>query len=135
MQCRDAQRKLSADMDGELDPVSSGSLTRHVAQCPICREMADDFRWIDQRVRSLPKLDAEADLATRLLERIGEVAGQGARRVSAQPAGARLMSWLAELIELMEPGKPTGSRTLDEFADFPPSSLGFVYVRLLDPSG
>lgn len=135
MQCRDAQRKLSAAMDGALDPASARSLARHVAQCPECRELAADFSHVDQQVRSLPKLDPETDLSARLLERVHDVAGQGAHRVSDQPAGTRLLGWLATLIELLEPGKPTGSRTLDEFGDFPPFSLGSVYVQLLDPPG
>lgn len=43
MDCQQALEAVSAALDGELSQEEQAALTAHLAQCPECRELAEDF--------------------------------------------------------------------------------------------
>jgi hypothetical protein len=134
MQCQVVQRRISAYLDGELDSAFSKSMERHIGQCEACRTMAADFRSADELVRSLPRFDPGPDFAGQLLEKVGEPASV-LGRAGDRPLFAPVMRFISSFMDLLEARKSPSTRTLDEFSDFPPFSLGFIYFRLLDQSG
>lgn len=46
MDCASAAGRLKAWLDGEVDPGTAEDLARHVADCPACRSIQDDYRAI-----------------------------------------------------------------------------------------
>jgi hypothetical protein len=134
MDCRKAQGKISAYLDAETDSVSSRDLEAHVRECADCRAMLDGFQRLDALVRGLPGLQLGPDFAKQMvmrakgLERAGEI-----KSGLMRPLFYTLLSAVQDLSDLVSRARPASStRTLDEFDDFPPLSMGYIYFRLLD---
>src|SRR5262249_49976320 len=51
MRCEDAQDLVGPLVDGELTGQQKRELEIHVASCPICTELADDYRTIGRQLR------------------------------------------------------------------------------------
>jgi hypothetical protein len=135
MQCQDIQRNLSAYMDGELDSASARRVDHHLGRCATCRGVAADFRNIDDLVRSLSKLDTSSDFEGQLLELVGESHSSTIEQGLDRSPFAVLMRFMSRFMDLLEARKSPSTRTLDEFSDFPPFSLGSIYFKLLDQPG
>lgn len=135
MQCQKVQRKISAYMDGELDEASSRSMERHISQCGKCREMAADFKEIDVLIRGLPKLDMGPDFVGQFLERVSESRAPVAGKSSNRWPFATVMRFMSNFMDLLEARNAPSTKTLDEFGDFPPFSMGHIYFKLLDQTG
>ncbi len=135
MRCQDIQRNLSAYIDGELDSASSRRVKHHLGQCGTCRGVAADFRNVDDLVRNLSKLDTSSDFAGQLLEMVGESHGSTTEEGLDRSPFAVLMRFMSRFMDLLETGSSPSTRTLDEFDDFPPFSLGSIYLKLLDQPG
>ena len=50
MQCRDARELVSAFIDGEVAGDRQHAVAMHVATCPVCMALADDYRRIGQQL-------------------------------------------------------------------------------------
>lgn len=135
MQCQKVQRKISAYMDGELDAAASRSIERHISQCGACREMAADFKEVDVLVRGLPKLDMGPDFVGQLLERVSESHAPVADTYSDRSLFATVMRFMSNFMDLLEARSSPSTKTLDEFGDFPPFSMGYIYFKLMDQTG
>mgnify|MGYP000442269164 CR=1 FL=1 len=135
MRCQDIQRNLSAYIDGELDSASARRVEHHLGQCGTCRGVAADFRDVDGLVRSLSRLDASSDLAGQLLEMVGESRGPTTEKGVDRSPFAVMMRFMSRFMDLLEAGSSPGTRALEEFDDFPPFSLGSIYLKLLDQPG
>lgn len=135
MQCQDAQRKISAYMDGELDAASWRSVEHQFSQCGECRKMVADFKEVDALVRGLPKFDMRPDFVGQLLEKVGESRAPVAEARSDRSLFAPVMRFMSNFMDLIEPRKSPSTKTLDEFSDFPPFSMGYIYFKLLDQTG
>lgn len=134
MQCQDARRKISAYMDGEIDPESARSLEHHMSRCGPCREAAADFRDVDSRVRSLWAPGAAHEGLKRLL-----VMGKEPRSATAEKRWDRsplsaLIRLMSSIVDLMETRR-SSMHTLDELDDFPPLFLGSIYLKMLNQPG
>jgi len=46
MKCIQVQLRLSAFLDGEVSPVETDEIKSHLAQCPDCRKIADEFSLV-----------------------------------------------------------------------------------------
>lgn len=132
MQCQKVQRKLSAYLDGELDSATSRNVESHLDQCAACMNMVADFRKVDALVRGLPKLDVAPEFVAQLLKQVGE---SGTLNESARwdrfPFAPVLRVMLA-FLDLLEERRSASTHTLDEFGDFPPCSIGHIYLKLLN---
>jgi anti-sigma factor RsiW len=53
MDCQDIQARLSAWVDGELEPDARDAVRAHVDSCPACRGLADDLTTVREAARSL----------------------------------------------------------------------------------
>jgi hypothetical protein len=121
-------------MDKELDAASSRSIELHISQCGACREIVADFREVDILVRGLPRVDSSPDFVVQLLERLSESRPPVEEERSHRSVFSAVMRFLSNFMDLLE-AKKYPSKTLDEFGDFPPFSMGYIYFQLLDQTG
>lgn len=135
MQCEDIHIKISAYMDGEMDSASARRVEHHLSQCPKCREVAADLKNVDALVRGLSKLDASPDFAGRLLETARNLHTLRADKVLHRSPFPALMQFMSHFMDLLEARRSPSTRTLDEFGDCPPFSLGSIYFNLMDQPG
>jgi anti-sigma factor RsiW len=132
MQCQKVQRKLSAYMDGELALAALRSVESHLDQCAACMKMVADFRKVDALVRELPRFDVSPEFVAQLLKEVGESGTPAKRSLSGWYPFAPILRVMSAFLDLLEERKSAGTHTLDEFGDFPPCSIGYIYLRLLN---
>jgi hypothetical protein len=94
MRCRAAQRRLSDELDGALDPRRRSRLEGHLRVCPACRAYRGGLARLQAGVRPEAGRSAEywAGFEKRLEARLdGEEAGR--RAVESPFAGRRRVAW------------------------------------------
>jgi hypothetical protein len=80
--CKLIRPLLSTYHDGELDPAQRAKVEAHLAACPECRRVLDEYRALGQDVRELPNVRVPAEMARGFETRL--------RKLSASPwHGAR----------------------------------------------
>lgn len=132
MECRHARRKISAYLDHELDAPSVQRLELHLQQCMECRRTLEDFRGLSEKVRSLPKIDPGPDFATRMVRAVRESTALGPGEVPARLSlWGRLSRVVDDFMEVVSPPRSPATGALNEFNDFPPLSMGYIYVNLI----
>ena len=121
-------------MDKELDEATSRFITEHLKDCPRCREYLHEFREVDNRLYGLPRNDPSPDFSRRVLR-----AAMGTSTIIDEkpvPFSSRLRFALERLSEeifsLIPSGRHRPIRILEEFSDYPPLSMSFIYFRLLE---
>ncbi len=134
MNCSQIKRKLSVFLDNELDKTTSRLIEEHLSACPYCREYFQEFREIDDLVSGLPGIVPSPDFSRRVVQ-----AAIGTPKTVEEkpvPFSSRLRFALERLSEKIFSLIPSGSRqpikTLEEFGDYPPLSMSFIYFRLLE---
>ena len=132
MQCQKVQRQVSNYMDWELDSASSRSVEQHISQCRACRKMFADFQEVDDLVRGLPRFDMGPNFVGQLLETISASHAPVAPKPLDRSLFAPVARFMSSFMDLLEARKSPSTHTLDEFGDFPPASLGYIYFKLLD---
>jgi hypothetical protein len=132
MQCQKVERKISAYLDGELDSAASRSIESHLDHCAACKEIVADFRRVDSLVRGLPRLDVNSKFVPRLLKEVGRPSGPVESARYDRFPFAPILRVVSTFIDLLEERKPASTHTLDEFGDFPPCSMGYIYLKLLN---
>jgi hypothetical protein len=134
MNCSQIKKKLSAFMDNEMDGTSSRFITEHLRDCPQCRDYLRDFREIDNLVCGLPRNDPTPDFSWR----VAKAAIETSKIVDEKPVpfssrlGFALERLSAEIFSLIPLGAGQSTGTLEEFNDYPPLSMSFIYFNLLE---
>jgi predicted anti-sigma-YlaC factor YlaD len=132
MQCHKARAKISAYMDHELDAASSRRLELHLHQCAECREALNDFQELDDMVRELPKIEPGPDFAKQMVMRVSEIAATGeVKRQGRLSLFDRLSRLVEDCVHVVSRARTPSTGTLDEFGDFPPLSMSYIYFRLI----
>ncbi len=105
MICKRARHLFGACWDDELTQAERDGLESHLASCPACRAEYDDFSRTLELAASLPRIDASADFADRVLARARRattapdlVRGTGARWVPAAVAAAAAVLVIAAVL-------------------------------------
>ncbi len=133
MKCRQARAKISAYMDHELDAASSRQLESHLRWCVECREVLDDFQELNDMVLSLPKIELDPDFAAQMVRK---VSGTGtASKIKRQVRSSlfeRLSRIAEDFVDLVSSARSPSIGALDEFSDFPPLSMSYIYFNLMD---
>ncbi|MBF0496046.1 MAG: zf-HC2 domain-containing protein [Deltaproteobacteria bacterium] len=132
MHCSKACEKISAYLDHELDSELSQQVAHHIGQCDDCREVFQDFQKINATVREWPKIELAPDFARQLGRMVEAKEGQATGRLSVPWP---LWRFVQSFIRLLDATRYSSAQTLDEFNDFPPFSMGYIYFKLLDQSG
>ena len=73
--------KVTALVDGALDPRDAAALEAHLALCGDCRTLAQAERAVHQRLHSLPEPDLPPGLETRLRARLDQPRRSGLARL------------------------------------------------------
>lgn len=68
--CNDAQHDFSAYWEGDLPALRRERLESHWSTCEHCRTEYEGFAAAMQAVRALPRLEAPADMTSRVLARV-----------------------------------------------------------------
>jgi len=132
MRCVDVKERLSAYLDRELEPVQERPVEEHLEQCLKCREYLADLQTIDGQLQALPRVDMGAEFAEAMTVKVcKDFLARDGSPVGLTGLLGRLANLLEALFELLEASGSPRTRTLDEFSDFPPLSMGYVYCRLL----
>jgi len=132
MKCVDVKERLSAYLDRELEPVLERPVEEHLDRCLKCREYMAELQTIDAQLQALPRVDMGAEFAEAVTVRVcKDFLARDGSPVGLTGLLGRLANLLEALFELLEASGSPRPRTLDEFSDFPPLSMGYVYCRLL----
>ena len=70
MQCREAHEILSALLDDEVGAEQQQAARAHIAGCSLCAQLARDYRRIGDKLRTVARMPAPADLADKVLARL-----------------------------------------------------------------
>lgn len=132
MRCGDVKERLSAYLDRELESALEGLVREHLDRCGACGEDLAELKGLDIRLQALPKVRMYPEFAEALTVRVCRDSLAADRsRLGGAGLFARLTSLLQTLFDLVETSRSPRTRSLDEFSDFPPLSMGYVYCRLL----
>ena len=63
---------LSAYCDGDLDPVRTAVVERHLAECADCRAEVADLQTLLRLLHSTPPVEAPPWLSSRIMARVRE---------------------------------------------------------------
>lgn len=80
MNCREATDRLTAYLDGELDPAASSAMRGHLRLCESCRLAAEDHAAIRDRLGELQRPEPPAALWDGVLAQLGQAEIADARR-------------------------------------------------------
>jgi predicted anti-sigma-YlaC factor YlaD len=142
MQCKNAKRKLSALIDGELAPSLREEVQDHLASCGACRQAFEGLSQTWEMIRTVPPASKPAPyLYTRIRARLDaeeSVSPIGFWRRLVVPLTSAVVVALGVFfgsqIGVNGHGDTAlaaedyfGSVYLDAFQDFPTASLGAVY--------
>lgn len=65
--CEEYWQLLNARLDGELSPDDAARLEQHLAQCPHCRQSAEDLDVLQAAMRDLPVVAAPAGFKDKVM--------------------------------------------------------------------
>lgn len=131
MKCENVQIKLSAYMDGELDPGLHEEIAGHLRQCPKCREELEELSSVDTLIRGLPQLSLSDEFAKAVVARVQDAVASEPKEHFLRRAWKVLLEYSEKFFELFEPESRIGTRSLDEFNDIPASFIGYAYFKVL----
>lgn len=83
MNCDTCQKRLSAWLDNELDPIEQREVEEHVAECKICQQVHSELVALDRQMRSL---ELPAMAPERVLRQVESIA-------TSSPARPRESMW------------------------------------------
>jgi len=92
--CNKIRPLISEYIDDALDPRRSVEIDRHLASCPDCRQIADDFRANKSVMASMPLRQTSSGFDAALAQRLAAINQQKAKR-----------SWLAGIAEALRPSR------------------------------
>ncbi len=94
MNCRDMEILIQKAIDNNLSAAGQKILHAHLAVCPTCRQLYQEYFELDQLLQNnLPQVDVPADLGEKVMSAINE-----AKVVPLSPAGAGRNSTKKKLI-------------------------------------
>lgn len=87
MRCRKAQHLVSADFDQIMDDTQRAALRSHLAECPDCRQFADQVRGVSRWLSVLQAPEPRPSFTQRLMAKLPD----------RQMERSSLWEWLAAL--------------------------------------
>lgn len=136
MRCQEVESKISAFMDDELDSGVRQTIEIHLDSCGGCLEQLEGLRKLDGLLQELPRVHVAPEFAEKLALEVRTEAAA----IEKSPFGRLgflngLLTLAHDFFDLLERPKSPSTNTLDEFNDFPPLSMGYIYCRLLKQCG
>ena len=132
MHCDKIKIKLSAYLDNELGSEISRGVEEHLAKCSGCREELKALKTINQRIMDFPTLRVSEDFAEQVMLNIDKFALDKKHEKIIRRPIVSITGFFENLFDLIKSRKWSSTRSLEEFGDFPPCSLGRVYINLIE---
>ena len=132
MKCRDIQEKLSAYIDEELNPDQFENVTQHLLHCQKCSSALEDLQKVDTVLNNAPLYSVPAKFSEKLMQEIDITSSSTENLNIISLIFAPVTKFFLNFFTLVESLKSFKTTTLDEFSDFPPCSMGYIYFNLID---
>ena len=130
MKCNEVRKKLSPYLDNELDQGQMKRIEDHLDDCSICLREFELLKKSDAWLKAFPREDLSKEFHDKLVRELEALSmpihNVVHKRRSIWSAG-RIVDCFSLLFR-----RPKGTRTMDVFDDFPPWSLGHVYLKLIN---
>ena len=129
MKCNEVRKKLSPYLDNELDQGQMKRIGDHLNECSTCLEEFELLKKTDAWLKAYPREDLSKefhDQLVRELEAFSMPIDHVVRKRSILSAG-RMIDRFSAILR-----RRKGSWTMDAFDDFPPWSLGHVYLKAIN---
>jgi len=88
MRCAQAHKLIGDHLEGAIGAADNVRLEKHLAECPDCRAILEDFQKIADTARDLPKHEPSARVWTGVLAGVGLSGREPARERAERPAFA-----------------------------------------------
>jgi hypothetical protein len=131
MKCQEVQERVSAYLDDELDSALHQGMANHLNQCARCREELDGFQGVDALLKGLARLDVGPEFAEHLVVGVCKESVASERMCFEGGVSNPVLRFFESFFELLGPARSRRTRSLEEFDDFPPLSIGYLYCRIL----
>ena len=132
MKCRDIQEKLSAYIDKELNPDQFENVTQHLVHCPECNSELEALQKVDTVLNNASLCSLHAMFSEKLMQEIDITSSSIENLNIINLIFAPIKKFILNFFTLIESLKSFKTATLDEFSDFPPCSMGYIYFNLID---
>lgn len=130
MKCNEVRKKLSPYLDNELDQGQLKRIEDHLTECSTCLKEFELLKKTNACLKEIPREDVSKEFHKNLVRELESfsipIDDMGHERSSIWSAD-RMMDRFSILFR----GRKS-PWTMDAFDDFPPWSLGHVYLKLLN---
>ena len=130
MHCNEIQSRLSVFLDDELEPEIRQLVKGHINKCVECREALKALQRVDRRIKDFPSIPAPEGFSDQVMLRAGKSASTIKYKQTIRRTTDSAVGFLDDLLDLIKSRQRLTTQILDEFADFPPCSLGRAYIKL-----
>ena len=131
MNYREIREKISPYMDNELNSEQSKCVDQHLLHCPVCREELKLLQQVDAAVKEMPAYSPSAQFSAQLMQLIAKEAALPERDGFTYNIFVHPVKFLEKFYNLLNSQWVSTTATLDEFGDFPPCSISYIYFKLL----
>ena len=132
MKCKEIQEKLSTCIDKELNPDQLKDIKQHLLHCKKCRSELKGLQNVDTALKGAPLYSVPARFSEKLLQEIQITSSSTEKLKVINLIFAPVTKFFLNFFTLIESLKSLKTATLDEFSDFPPCSMGYIYFNLID---
>lgn len=130
MKCNETRKRISAYVDNELDQAQLKKIEDHLNQCPVCLKEVALFRETDTCLKGILREDLSEEFHQKLVREVDAISisvDDAACKIRSGRAADRMMDRLSTLFR-----RRRGPWTMSAFDDFPPWTLGHVYLKLIN---
>lgn len=120
MKCNEVRKKLSPYLDNELDQVQMESIGDHLNECSICLKEFNLLKETDTWLKASPREEPSKEFHEKLFHELEALS------MPVDTLVQKRSIWST----LFRPRKDPW--TMDAFEDFPPWSVGNVYLKLIN---
>lgn len=133
MNCREIREKISPYMDSELDSEQSRYVDQHLLHCPVCREELKLLQQVDASIKEMPAYSPSAQFSAQLMQQIAKESALPEIDGFTYNIFVHPVKFFETFYNLLNSQWVSTTAALDEFGDFPPCSISYIYFKLLVP--
>ncbi|MDI6687162.1 MAG: zf-HC2 domain-containing protein [Desulfobacterales bacterium] len=130
MNCLKIKEKISSYIDNELDSEQSKYVGQHLLHCHVCREELKLLQQVDAAFKEMPVYSPSAQFSARLMRQIAKEAVLPERDGFKYNMFLHPLKFFEKFYNLLNTQRVLRTATLDEFSDFPPCSISYIYFKL-----
>lgn len=120
MKCNEVRKKLSPYLDKEIDQGETKMIEDHLDRCSICLKEFELLKKTDAWLKAFPREDLSKEFHEKLFHELEALS------IPIDNIVHKRSIWSAGRLRRKDPW------AMDAFDDFPPWSLGHVYLKLIN---